>query len=142
MAYRWNPLWRDPEDAGNAAYVASIRRMIIASINWLAEHPDANPDWREPNRRALARRAGVSDDTPVETIAFIGCWEEFFTPANSDAAGWFAAIETACEMIGGKENAATVHMFGKAIASGLLFRRDGWEGFDRFMLERRDEVEH
>lgn len=134
MSYRWNPLWRDPESTDNAAYVASIRRMIIASINWLAAHPDADPKWREPNKRALARRAGISDDIPVEDIAFTGNWEDWFVATNDEARRWFDAIETACEAIGGKDNAATSWMFGKAVACGLLFKRDGWEAFDQFML--------
>lgn len=133
MAYSWNPLWHAVESSENVAYLASIQRMIMASINWLADHPGAKPKWDEKNRRALARAAGVADDIPLNKVAFIGAWEDFFRPTNDIARAWFAAIETACVAIGGKENAPTVHMFTKAVACGMLFRQEGWEGFDRFM---------
>lgn len=140
MAYEWNRLWSDPENLGNEAYIASIRRMIVASINWIADHPDADLAWLEPNKRRLARDAGIPDDVPIETIAFTGDWERFFRPKTDDTNAWFCAMTSACEAMGGPENAPSAWMFGKAVASGILFKRDGWEAFDRFMSEPRDEI--
>lgn len=135
MTYDWNPLWHDPEDNDNAEYLASIRRMIMASINWLAANPDRDPLWREPDKRALAREAGIPDHMPIDQIRFIGNWEDFFIPQDTAARFWFQAIADACEAVGGKKNAASAWMFGKAVACGLLFKREGWEGFNRVMLE-------
>lgn len=142
MPFEWNPLWHDVESVDNAAYIASIRRMIVASINWMADNPDRDPKWREPDKRSLARRAGVADDVPLDKIAITGNWEDHFIPIDAAARFWFQAISDACEAKGGKDNAASAWMFGKAVACGLLFRREGWEGFDRFMLEARDGPGH
>ncbi len=142
MPYEWNPLWHDVEDGSNAEYIASIRRMIVASINWLAEHPDRSPQWKERDRRTIARAAGVPDDVPLNKIAITGNWEDFYSPTDAAARFWFQAISDACEAKGGKENAASAWMFGKAVYCGLLFRREGWDGFNRFMLEPRDEIGH
>jgi hypothetical protein len=139
MAYEWNPLWHDVENVPNAEYIASIRRMILASINWMAANPGRDPKWRERDRRALARAAGVPDDVPLDKIAITGNWEDFFSPTDAAARFWFRAIADACEAKGGKENPASAWMFGKAVACGLLFRREGWDGFNRFMLEARTE---
>lgn len=142
MTYEWNPLWHDPEDNANAEYLASIRRMIIASINWMDANPDRNPEWREPDKRMLARRAGIPDHIPVDKIAFTGNWEDFFVPRDAAARLWFQAMVDACEAKGGKRNAPSAWMFTKAVACGLLFKREGWDGFNKFMLEARDETGH
>lgn len=138
MSHEWNPLWPDPEDNDNAEYLDSIKRMIVASINWMEANPDRDPQWREPDKRALARKAGVPDDMPIDKIAFVGNWEDFFVPRDTAARYWFQAIEAACMAKGGKENAPSALMFGKAVACGILFRREGWEHFNRFMLETPD----
>lgn len=135
MPYEWNPLWHDVEIIENAEYIASIRRMIVASINWMADNPDRDPKWRESDKRSLARRAGVPDDVPLDKIAITGNWEDHFIPIDAAARFWFQAIADACEAKGGKNNAASSWMFGKAVACGLLYRREGWEKFNAFMLE-------
>jgi hypothetical protein len=143
VSYEWNPLWHDPEDNANAEYLASIRRMIIASINWLDANPDRNPLWREPDKRALARQAGVPDFVPIGDIAFTGNWEDFFIPRDAAARFWFQSIADACEAKGGKRNAASALMFLKAVSYGMIFKRDGWEAFNKFMLEAsREEQGH
>ncbi len=142
MTYEWNPLWHDVEDISDAAYTAALRRMIIASINWMDANPDRDPKWREPDKRAIARRAGVPDHMPLDKIAISGNWEDLFFPTNAAARFWFQAIAGACEAGGGPEKAANAWMFGKAVACGVLFKRDGWEAFDRFMSEPDDEAAH
>lgn len=134
--HQWNPLWRDPEDDLNAEYLAAIRRMIMASVNWIANNPDRLPEWREPDKRSIARAKGVSDTIPLEEISFIGAWEDFYIPRNTAARFWFRAIADAC---GRGRNAPSSHMFGKAVAAGSLVKRLGWEEFNRFMLDAHDD---
>jgi len=133
MAYEWNPLWTDVIEGINPAYADAVRRMVMASINWLAEHPQANPEWREPNQAELAKRAGVP-----EGVSFVvtGAWEDIYQPSNSQARHWFRAISDAC---GHGSNSPSSFMMSKALACGMLFKRDGWEAFNRFMLERPPE---
>lgn len=137
MTYEWNALWTEPADDISPEYVASIHRMIIASINWIADNPDADPAWTEPDRRRLAKAAGIPDHIPIYSIAFTGNWEDFFIPKDRAAASWFNAISEACEGIGGPENAPSAFMFTKAVGCGLLLKKIGWEEFNRFMLEPR-----
>jgi hypothetical protein len=138
MPYRWNPLWTDPGDPISAAYTAAIRRMVVASINWLAEHPEADPEWDEIEKRAMARRAGIPDDVPISRISFAGHWKDFFTPRNPDATAWFNAIAAACED-GGPTSAPSSTMFDKAVACGALFKHEGWDAFNTFMLQPDSE---
>jgi hypothetical protein len=130
MIYQWNPLWTDVIDAINPAYVASVRRMVMASINWLADHPQAVLEWREANQQALAMEAGLPEGASVVVIA---PWEEIFKPKNADAQDWFSVMSDAC---GEGDATPTSFMMGKAMACGMLFKRDGWESFNQFMLER------
>lgn len=135
MAYEWNPLWSDVVDDINPVYLDRVRRMVMASINWLDEHPDAKPEWRELSKEQLARSAGVPEGTDLSTIAIVGAWEDFYEPKNSYARHWFRAISDAC----GKGDASpSVLMMGKAIACGMLFKKNGWDEFNTFMLEHVD----
>lgn len=141
--YRWNPLWHDPEGPENAAYLATIKRMMMASVNWMAAHPGVVPEWQEPDRRRLARAVGIPDEIPLEEIAFTGNWERFYRPTEPLSDSWFKAIVDAAREIGGEENDPSAWMFGKAIAAGTVFHRAGWEGFNATMLQRdEDEKPH
>jgi hypothetical protein len=133
--YAWNPLWTDPIDDINAAYVSAVRRMIVASINWMADHSgEVSPKWREPSAASLARRAGV----PVGTsIVIAAAWEDVYRPRNPQARDWFRAISDAC---GKGESAPSAYMMSKAIGCGILFKRLGWDAFDRFMLENPSDT--
>lgn len=127
--YEWNPLWTDVIDDINPAYVSAVRRMVIASINWLAEHPAAEPKWKEPSQESMARAAGLPLDTPIIAT---GAWEDVYLPSNPWARRWFRAISDAC----GKGNAApSAFMMSKAVACGMLFKNSGWDEFNQFMLE-------
>lgn len=128
--YEWNPLWTDVIDDLNPAYVGSVRRMVMASINWLADHPQASPEYREASRAELARRAGVPAGEDFQVIA---AWEDVYYASNSYARHWFRAMSDAC---GKGESSPTSFMMSKSIACGMLFQRDGWEAFNQFMLER------
>lgn len=136
MTYEWNPLWREPEGPENPAYVDTIRRMMMASINWFVDHPGKLPTWREMDQRKLARASGIADEVPLEKIAFIGNWEDFYVATNEPAKVWFKAIVDAC---GSEENAPSTHMFSKAVAAGQGFVQLGWDGFNAFMLQRDPE---
>lgn len=137
--YRWNPLWRAPESPDNAAYLATIKRMIMASVNWFAAHPGAEPKWQEADWRKLARAAGVPDDTPIEDVAFIGNWERFYRPTDDLSQSWFDAIVAGARALRGEEDDASARMFGKAIAAGVMFSHEGWEGFNATMLQRDED---
>src|SRR5262245_7865021 len=129
MPYEWNPLWLDVIDNINPVYVAKTRQMIMASINWLAEHPQANPEWREPNQDSRVRQAGLPRGS---RIVVTGAWEDMYIPKNSYARHWFRAIANAC---GRGREAPSAFMMSKAVACGMLFKQQGWEAFDRTMLE-------
>lgn len=128
-AYEWNPLWTDVVDNDNPAYRDAIRRMIVASLNWLAAHPNASPTWREPSQASVARAAGLPEGTPITVT---GAWEDVYTPTNSYARHWLRAIADA----GGKgRDAPSAYMMSKAVAAGMLFKSGGWDEFNQFMLE-------
>lgn len=132
----WNPLWNDREDDDNPAYLAAIRRIIVASINWIEAHPDFRPVWREINKRAAMRAAGIPDDVPEANITIAGAWEDYFTPQTSYTRAWFRTMADA----GGKgKDGPSARMMGKGIAAGALLIRNGWDEFDRFMLTSTDD---
>lgn len=135
----WNPLWRDPEDPAHPGYLAAIKRIIMASINWIEAHPNFKPAFREPNKREVMRQAGVSDDMPEDSVAIAGPWEEWFQPMNAHTREWFRVMSDAGA--GGKA-APTVIMLGKGVAAGLLLLSGGWDAFDKFMLEPGDDTSH
>jgi len=137
MSYQWNPLWTELEDPEiGADYLASIRRGVMAAINWAAEHPDANPQWQELDREKFLRNHGIP--TTARNTAFIGEWQMAYRPANDDARAWFAAIDAACKALD-PDRGASVHMMDKAIGCAKFFLRYGWDEFDTFMLIPRKE---
>lgn len=137
----WNPLWADPEGLDNPAYLASIKRIIVTGINWIEAHPQFRPEWREPNKRALMRKAGLPDDIPESAVAVTAAWEDYYLPGNSHTRQWFRAMASACAQ-GDPDNQPSALMLGKGIACGCILILDGWDAFDRFMLERHDGPGH
>jgi hypothetical protein len=129
----WNPLWHDPEDDTNAEYLAAIRRIMIASINWIEAHPNVKPQWRERSKRSLMRQAGIPDDVDENTINIAAAWEDIYQPANSFTRNWFREMDRACAD-GNPKGGASSQMMGKGIAAGALLLRIGWDEFDQFML--------
>jgi hypothetical protein len=103
--------------------------MIIASIRFLAKHPDAPMEWREPSQESLARMAGVPVDASIVVAA---AWEDVYEPRNVWTRRWFQTMSNAC---GRGKKAPSAFMMSKSIACGMLFKQAGWEAFDRFMLE-------
>lgn len=135
MAYEWNPLWPDVVDDFAPSYVGAVRRMVIASINWIDQHPDAVPEWSEPDKQALARMVGVPPGVAISDVAFICAWEDMYTPKNAHARHWFRAMADAC---GTGKNAPSNVMMSKAVYCGLLFKKVGWNEFNTYMLEHVD----
>lgn len=129
----WNPLWLEPDDVDNAGYSASIRRMIMASVNWIEAHPNFRPNYRDETRATL-RAAGFPDTVATDRVAIVGNWEDVFKPADSATRAWFRAMDEACG-----DGGASARMMGKSIAAGCLLLRDGWDEFNAFMLS---EPEH
>lgn len=111
----WDLTWRDVVDPISQDYVNSMRRMVMASINWIENHPDALPEWREEEST---------------TIMFSTDWENAYEASNEDAAKWFRAITSASTT--GRPSSI---MMGKAIAGALLLKQIGWQRFDQFMRE-------
>lgn len=132
MTYYWDPLWRAPEDADNAEYVGAIRAMIMASVNWMADHPTSDPQWQEVDRRAMAMDAGAPDTIRDADIVLIMDRDRVYRAVSKDAEEWFARIDAACQARTGDQPSA--HMFSKALAAGILFRKVGWDEFAAFML--------
>lgn len=130
----WNPLWSDVEDDDNAEYLASIRRIIVASVNWVEAHPKFSPEWRELSKRSVMRLAGIPDDVDENTINVAAAWEDIiYQPSNSFTREWFREMERACAN-GDPKGKPSSHMMGKGIAAGVLLLRNGWDEFDAFML--------
>lgn len=125
--YKWNPLWHPVEDPTAAQeYLSQIQDMIMASVNWIANNPEAIPMWSEIDRADIAAEAGLPRETQV---AIIGDWDMVFTPSNAACRRWFDAIVTA------STDTPTIHMMQKAIYCGWAFKHYGWERFDQFMQE-------
>jgi hypothetical protein len=129
----WNPLWHDPEGDANAEYLAAIKRLMIASVNWVEAHPNFKPQYRERDKRDLMRQAGIPDDVDESTVAIGAAWEDVYQPSNSFTRDWFRAMERACSN-GDPKGGPSSHMMGKGIAAGLLVARNGWDEFNQFML--------
>lgn len=104
----WNPDWQDID----VANVLAMRRMAMASVNWIEQWPEAYPTWRE--------QGIYSDD-----------WSQVYIATNEHAQRWFAVIAAACS------HRPSSFLMGKAIGCGCLVRDLGWEHFDRFMHEKR-----
>lgn len=104
----WNSEWRDID----VANVLAMRRMVVASINWMEQWPEASPTWRE--------QGGFSNN-----------WQDVYIATNEHAQRWFEVIAAACEFH------PSSLLMGKAIGCGCLFRDLGWETFDKFMREKR-----
>lgn len=130
----WNPLWCEPEDDDNADYVAAIRRIIIASLNWIEAHPNVTPQWRERTKRSVMRQAGIPDAVAEDTVQIAAAWEDVYQPRNSVTRDWFRAMEQACAK-GDPKGKPSSHMMGKGVAAGALLLRLGWDEFNAFMLE-------
>lgn len=127
-AYEWQSHWQDPvESDAPDEYKQQVRRMIMASIDWLAAHPAAEAKWRELDLKALVRDQGLGPD--VEIIAV---WSDVFQPLNAHARHWFRAIVQAGSQ-GKPDLEPTSRMMTKAVYCGQLFKSTGWAEFDRFM---------
>ncbi len=129
----WNPLWVDPEDDDNAEYLAAIKRLIVASINWIETHPDFRPKWREASTRSLMRQAGIPDSVAEDTVTIAAAWEDFYQPGNTPTRDWFREMAQACAN-GKPKDQPSAHMMGKGIAAGSLLLQLGWDEFNLFML--------
>lgn len=138
MTREWNPLWEDVVAPGNVDYTATVRRMIVASINWIEEHGADDLQWQERNIRAMLEAAGVPDDVPLEAIGIIAVWTEFFRPVNDITANWFKTMVEACEA-DGQGNTPSVYMMRKAIACGMMVSNEGFDNFNAFMCQRHHE---
>lgn len=124
MPYEWDSAWADVADPINPTYTASVRRMVMASINWIAEHPDAYLAWTE---RDIAK--------PLNAVV-IAAWEAFYIAENAETMAWFQSISDACAM-GNPDHAPSASMMGKALACGLIFKTGGWQEFDQLLRSLR-----
>lgn len=104
----WNPEWCDIDIAN----VLAMRRMVVASINWIEQWPEAHPAWREQ---------GV----------YAHDWAQVYIATNEHAQRWFEVIAAACGFC------PSSVLMGKAIGCGCLLRDLGWDHFDQFMREKR-----
>ena len=102
----WNPNWRDV-----VPNYIPMRRMILASINWIEQWPAAYPQWLEND--------GCCSDH----------WPEIYQPTNDHARQWFTAIA-------GRDRPSPL-MMGYAIRCGETLSRLGWDRFNNTMLKQR-----
>ena len=109
----WNPYWRDLADANHAP---TMRRMVLASINWIEHNPGAYPEWRE--KQPPAHKAAIRATH----------WADILDATNEDARRWFEAIAAEA---GGRPLCS---LMTEAVAAGVLVARYGWEAFNEFML--------
>ena len=139
----WNPLWEDVVEVVDnsntgVAYVMSVRRMILASISWIEKNDSSDLQWQERDIRGLATSLGIPENVPIEQVAILGIWTDFFRPSNEVTQNWFDAITEACEQ-GNKDNTPSVHMMKKAIACGMMVSDEGFDAFNMFMCQRHQE---
>lgn len=126
----WNPLWTDPIPAdAPEAYKTSIRRAIIASVNYVESRPDFRPRYKD---RSDAIRAGLPKD--IGSVQFICHWELMFKPQDKRTAQWFWEMDNAASN-GQPEASLTSFMMEKAMACGIYVMKFGWAKFNQFMLE-------
>jgi hypothetical protein len=132
----WNPLWTDPEDDDNKEYVAAIRRMIIAAINWIENHPQATPEWQELNVIDFLRQQGkvIPPGVSPNEINIMAFWSDYYKTKNAAARRWFHVMVQACSQ-GDPRKEPTSYMMGKAIACGMMLKSNGWDEFNQFMLQ-------
>lgn len=88
-------------------YEASCRKMVLAGIAWLEEHPDADPKFH-----------GFKNVTGI-------CMED-----NADATALSKAITDACI------EGATGAMHQAAVSHALFIRANGWDAYATKMRER------
>lgn len=135
MGRTWNENWPEIWDEGAPAeYAASLRRLCIASIDWIEAHPKADLHWKERDMKALAEAAGLPEDTELSDIAFVGFWSDFVRPSNAECEAWFNAIVNACSNGKGEDAEPSFFMMQKGMATGLMVQRYGWEHFDDYMM--------
>lgn len=127
MAREWNSAWVDVTDGGDADYTDAVRRMIMAAINWIEDHPDVILHWEEISTASLLQSLGVVAPKGAD-VWVTAEWRQMIRPASDGAVDWFNMIEQSCP------RAPTYMMMMKAIACGILFRNKGWDAFNRFML--------
>lgn len=129
----WNPLWTDPVDAeAPEEYKASIRRAIMASVNYIESRPDFRPRYKD-------REETIRASLPKETgsVQFICHWELMFKAQDKRTAQWFWEMDNAASR-GNPEASLTSFMMKKAMACGVYVMRFGWANFNKFMLEHTD----
>ena len=102
----WNPMWSDI----GTGHTTTMRRMVVASINWVEQWPSGYPEWK-------VLPLACSDD-----------WAMIYQPTNDCARQWFDAIVADCE------KRPSPVMMGHAITCGTMLRSLGWDRFNQFML--------
>lgn len=134
MTREWNSAWMDVVDGDNIDYTHAARRMVMAAINWIEEHPDAQPQWQEISTANLLLSLGVvlPEDVDISRVWVTADWRQMIRPISNDAADWFGVIVQACDDDPAK--GPSYMMMMKAISCGLLLKNRGWDAFNRFML--------
>ena len=94
----WNPAWMTPSlyeepSKGEDEQVRVTKLMIMASVNWVESHPDANPEWQAISEKRILRDMGAP---PGAKAMIIAQWPEYIRPVSDDAKAWFHTIELAC----------------------------------------------
>ena len=135
MTRIWNSDWIDPIEDGDPSdrdrerYVDCIRRMILASVNWIENNPGIMPTWEE--MRIDLEEMGIPDNAQVVIVA---PWDEIIRPLSNATSEWFKVIVAACVKGRGKRWEPSYRMILPALASGMLVKLNGWDAFNRVML--------
>lgn len=138
MIREWNQLWTDVVDNGDPTFTSAVHNMIMASINWIEAHPNADLQWQERDVEALLEALGLPPDIDQSMVMVMGDWREFLRSTNDESEEWFRSMVTAC--VDSDYEEPSLHMMQKAMACGLLVERDGWDAFDIFMSTPPDDA--
>lgn len=132
-ARSWNHHWTDMSEL-DPSYVEVIRRMIIASINWVEVHGGTDDlQWQERDMQAIMQALGLPDTVEVEQIAFVGPWTDFFRPSNHTTQEWFDVMVAACGQ--SPEDTPSIQMMKHAMFAGMYVGLNGWDAFNLLMCE-------
>jgi hypothetical protein len=116
------------------SYVEVIRRMIMASINWIEVHGGTDDlQWQERDIQSIIQALGLPDTMEADQIAFIGPWNDFFRPSNQTTQAWFDVMVNACGP--GPEYAPSIQMMKHAMFAGMYVGMNGWDAFNLLMSE-------
>jgi hypothetical protein len=135
MSREWNPMWNGALDDTDpvSRYNDQLKRMVVASIDWVEDHPTAILAWKERDIRSIMQQVGIPDDISPEQVQIIAPWDFHLRADNQATDEWFRFIIERGLNGGPKEEEPTVRMMQKAMAFGMLVMKEGWDAMNTWV---------